>query len=89
VAAQRGLATYIGFVETITNSTTTPPRRRLRLALKTAILETGKSQRELARETAIPESRLSQIVRGWADPREVEEMALAMALGRPSNDLFG
>jgi hypothetical protein len=58
------------------------------MALKIAILESHLTQRMLAREAGMPESRLSDIVRGWADPREVEREALARVLNRPMAELF-
>jgi hypothetical protein len=60
----------------------------LRLPLKTAILASGKTQREIAHETRIPETRLSEIVRGWAEPRDAERDALARALNQDSGSLF-
>ena len=61
----------------------------MRLALKIAILAAGKTQRQVSAETRIPENRMSEIVRGWAEPRDDERAALAQALGRPvSAELF-
>jgi hypothetical protein len=53
----------------------------MRIALKTSILETGRSQRCVAAAAGIPENRLSSIVRGWADPRDYERAALIRVLG--------
>jgi transcriptional regulator with XRE-family HTH domain len=58
-------------------------------SLKLAILQAGRSQRRVAREAGIPETRLSQLVNGWAEPRADERVALARALGMTSpEDLF-
>ena len=54
----------------------------MNVELKLAILKTGKSQRQIAAETGIPESRLSLLVRGWAQPRPNELEELARVLGR-------
>ncbi len=61
----------------------------MRIALKLAILEADKTQREVAFACDIAESRLSEIVRGWADPNEHQRNAIAEALGRPVAELFG
>jgi hypothetical protein len=53
---------------------------RARVALKTAIFASDKTQRQVAAETKIPENRLSEIVRGWTDPRADERAALVRVL---------
>ncbi len=58
------------------------------LGLKVAILENGKTQRQVAAEAEIPETRLSSIVRGWATPTEEERSRLAKVLARPAALLF-
>ena len=55
--------------------------------LKTAIIRSRKTQRQIARETQILENRLSSIVRGWAEPRADERARLVRALGC-SADIF-
>ncbi|HZO57055.1 MAG TPA: helix-turn-helix transcriptional regulator [Bryobacteraceae bacterium] len=60
-----------------------------RLNLKIAIVASGKSQRQIAAACGVPENRLSEIVRGWAEPRDREREALAAVLGKPADDLFG
>ena len=60
----------------------------MRLNLKIAIVSSGRSQRELSRESQVAENRLSSIVRGWMDPRDDERRAIADALGQPVDDLF-
>lgn len=59
----------------------------MRLGLKMAIFATGKSQRQIASESGIPENRLSELVRGWADPRDEECSALIRVLAC-SADVF-
>jgi hypothetical protein len=53
----------------------------VRLDLKFAILRSGRTQREIAETTRIPEVKLSNIVRGLVLPNSMERMALASALG--------
>jgi transcriptional regulator with XRE-family HTH domain len=60
----------------------------MRIAFKLAILASGKSQRQLAVETGIPESRMSELVRGWKSPSEAETSLLTTALQRPAAVLF-
>ena len=52
----------------------------MRLGLKVAILNSGRSQRAVAAQTQIPEARLSSIVRGWTEPRADERVALQRCL---------
>ena len=52
----------------------------MRLGLKLAILNSGHSQRAVAAQTQIPEARLSNIVRGWTEPRADERAALQRCL---------
>jgi hypothetical protein len=56
--------------------------------LKLAIVQAGKTQREISRETGIPETRLSDLVRGWTRARPDEREKLARALGAPAAVLF-
>ena len=51
------------------------------MQLKIAIIRSGKSQRELAADASIPESRLSSIVCGWVSPRSDERAAIKRCLG--------
>ena len=53
----------------------------MRTALKIQIIQSGQSQRVIARAAAIPECRLSSIVHGWVNPRDDERSALARVLG--------
>jgi hypothetical protein len=53
----------------------------MRVALKAAIFATGHSQRQVAAAAGVPENKLSEIVRGWADPSPSEQQALARVLG--------
>lgn len=49
--------------------------------LKFHILRRGLSQRIVARLTQIPETRLSSIINGWANPRPEERRELERVLG--------
>jgi len=60
----------------------------MRLGLKGALLQRGLSQRGLARLSNIPESRLSSLIRGWADPSPEEGRMLAEVLGVAQEILF-
>lgn len=53
----------------------------MRKQLKLAILESGRSQRDIAAETRIPEAKLSSIVHGWTAPNPIERQALQDCLG--------
>ena len=57
----------------------------MRLKLKVAILETGKTQRQVALDARIPEGRLSDLVRGRGWPTTTERSALNKVL---RGDLF-
>lgn len=59
-----------------------------RIRLKVAIIESGRTQREVARELDVTESRLSDIVTGEVQPRPFEETKLSEILGRPKEWLF-
>lgn len=61
----------------------------MRLNLKLAIVESQRSQRDVAAAAGIPENRFSSIVRGWVVPRAEERQAIAFALSLPIEDLFG
>lgn len=56
--------------------------------LKVAIVESGKSQRQIAAACNIPENRFSSIVHGWTYPREAERVAIAAAVGKEVDQLF-
>jgi hypothetical protein len=58
----------------------------MRFGLKIAILQSGKSQRGIAADTGIPESRLSGIVRGWLEPSVSERALLNATLGLRETD---
>lgn len=61
----------------------------MRLGLKLAIVAAGKTQRQIASETKLlSENRLSEIVCGWAAPRDDEKEALARVLNQPVSPLF-
>lgn len=61
---------------------------RLNLALKVAILESGKTQRVIAVRTGIDETRLSRIVRGQISPVKLERKALTRVLHKAESELF-
>jgi transcriptional regulator with XRE-family HTH domain len=63
-------------------------KKRIRIPLKLALLEEGKSQRALAKETRLSESLLSQIVTGRTNPSRLERVLIAEALQRPASQLF-
>lgn len=60
----------------------------LNLALKTAILASGKKQKQVARLARIDETSLSHIVRGRREATESERRALARILHRAEDELF-
>ena len=60
----------------------------MRVNLKLAFLRSGKTQRQIASDTGIPENRVSELVRGWAVPRDDEREALAKALNESDAHLF-
>ena len=59
----------------------------MRPALKSVMFASGRSQRQIAARANIPENKLSEIVRGWADPTDAERAALIRELGC-SADVF-
>lgn len=58
------------------------------MTLKIALLESGKSQEEIAALAKIHPTRLSQIVRGRATATESERLRIAGVLQRPLDELF-
>lgn len=60
----------------------------LNLALKTAILASGKKQGRVARDARLDETALSHIVRGRREATPVEQERLSRVLGRPVPELF-
>ena len=60
----------------------------MRVNLKIAIVQDGRSQRRIAATCGIAENRFSEIVRGWAEPRQREREAIAAALGKQADQLF-
>jgi hypothetical protein len=59
-----------------------------RTSLKVAFVVAGISQRAVSVTTAIPETRLSAIVRGRTEPQPRERAAISAALNRNEQDLF-
>lgn len=58
------------------------------LTLKFAIIETGRTQREIAQRAGMSELRLSQIVTGRIPPTVEDKRALAKTLRRTQASLF-
>lgn len=63
-------------------------RPRLNMALKVAILATGKPQKRIARDARIAETTFSHIVRGRLEPGVVERQRIAKVLGKTIDELF-
>jgi hypothetical protein len=59
-----------------------------RTSLKVAFVVAGVSQRAVSMTTAIPETRLSSIVRGRTEPKPRERAEISVALNRNEQDLF-
>lgn len=60
----------------------------MNVALKVAIIEAGKTQREVAERAGLRELRVSEIVTGRVIATADEKRALAKALRRPQSALF-
>ncbi len=60
----------------------------MNLALKIAILHTGKTQADIAERLGISQTVMSQIVRGRVVPSEAEQKAIARALKVPISQIF-
>jgi plasmid maintenance system antidote protein VapI len=58
------------------------------VALKSAIFESRKKQKRIAKLAGIPETQLSHIVRGRRDATPKERERLSVVLGKPEADLF-
>jgi transcriptional regulator with XRE-family HTH domain len=58
------------------------------IALKVAIAATGRTQREVADEVGLNESRLSLIVNGHWNPDDRTQATLAATLGRTVDELW-
>ena len=61
---------------------------RRNVALKIAILETGRTQRATARRLRMDETRLSKLIAGQGIPTERERRQLSKATGKPEDVLF-
>lgn len=57
-------------------------------SLKIALLRKGVSQRDLAFETGIDESRISRIIRGYEVPTEEMKKSISQFLGIKEGELF-
>ena len=60
----------------------------MRVALKFAVVEDQRPQREIGAAAGITASRMSDIVRGWANPTDAEQSRLAAVLERDKRELF-
>jgi len=60
----------------------------MNMALKIAIVESKRSQVQIAKDAEMHESRLSQIVNGHRDASDVERKNLARILKRKPAQLF-
>lgn len=58
------------------------------IALRVAIAESGRSQRDIAREIGINEASLSRLVNGRSNGDEATRAALARVLDRHIHQLF-
>lgn len=58
------------------------------MALKVAVIQSGKEQGEIAQLAKIHQTRLSQIVRRRVTPTESEKLRIAGVLQKPVEDLF-
>lgn len=58
------------------------------LALKVAIVQSGRSQIQVAKDASLPESRLSRIINGHDVASAAERRALARILKRKADELF-
>ena len=60
----------------------------MNIPLKLKILETGRPQIVIARDSGISEAQLSRIVKGWAVPGEEVKNKLAKILKCPVEEIF-
>ena len=60
----------------------------MNVSLKVAIVASGKSQRRIAWDAGISETRLSDIVRGWSEARDWERESIAHVLQCDASSLF-
>lgn len=60
----------------------------MNMALKVAILQSGKTQREIAEEIGISEGYFSRFVRGREQPNQDQRKAIAKVLRTKPEQLF-
>jgi len=65
-----------------------PRKIPINLTLKTAIVQSGLSQRAVARRAGIGEVQLSAFIHGKRQLSDDEKRKIARALRRPQSDLF-
>jgi predicted XRE-type DNA-binding protein len=58
------------------------------IQLKMAIYASGMTQRQVSAKTHIPETKLSDIIRGKARASDREKQLLSVVLVRPASELF-
>jgi transcriptional regulator with XRE-family HTH domain len=58
------------------------------LALKIAIVESGRSQADVAADIGMHDTKLSMIVNGRREPSDAERKAIARVLKRKPSQLF-
>ncbi len=60
----------------------------MNLALKVAIIKSGRTQKEIAEEIGLSEGYLSRFVRGWERPNADQQRAIAKAVKAKPAELF-
>lgn len=60
----------------------------MNMALKLAIVQSGKSQVQIATEAGLDDTLLSKFVRGWRTPDADQAKAIAKALKAKPSELF-
>lgn len=61
----------------------------INIPLKVAILESGLTQRDLARLSGLHENYISMLVRGRLNPNEAEKQKISAVVGKEPQHLFG
>lgn len=62
--------------------------KHLNVALATAIIESRRKKKTIARLARINPSSFSQILHGWMKPNRKHRAALARVLGKSESELF-
>jgi transcriptional regulator with XRE-family HTH domain len=61
----------------------------MRERLKIGFIKAGRTQRQVAMQIGLPETRLSAVVNGWVTASPEERRLIAAALDQPVAILFG